>query len=92
MLWYLSLCAISHKMQRFKKSNAIIRSLSKAQVVLRCPLRFELLLKGKCINPKSLDVKTFPISNSNKGTSKLHWSEMPSKQKAHVCPKTATKI
>ena len=32
------------------------------------------------------------LSSSNRGISKLHWSEMPSKQKVLVCLKTATKI
>ena len=75
-----------------QKNNAIIWFLSKAQFVLRFPLRFGLLFQGEGTYPKKLDVKTFPICSSNRGASKLQWSEMPSKQKALVCPKTATKI
>ena len=55
-------------------------------------LCFGLLFQGEGTYPKNLDVKTFPMSCSNRGASKLHWSEMPSKQKALVFPKKATKI
>ena len=56
------------------------------------PLRFWLLFQGEGTYKKKLDVITFPLSRNNRGASKLQWSEMPSKQKALVCPKTATKI
>ena len=34
-------------------NNSIIRLLSDAQFLLQCPLRFEFLLQGKCINKKT---------------------------------------
>ena len=86
LLW--SIVSISRKISFIGN----IAYLHNCVFMLWFPLRFGLLFQGEGKYPKKLNVKTFPISSSNRGASKLHWSKMPSKQKALVCPKTSTKI
>ena len=75
------------------KNSAIIHLISfKSSICALMLFTFWTpISRGRHVS-KKLDVKTFPICSSNRGASKLHWSKMPSKQKALVCPKTSTKI
>ena len=86
LLW--SIVSISRKISFIGN----IAYLHNCVFMLWFPLRFGLLFQGEGKYPKKLNVKTFPISSSNRGASNLHWSWMPSKQKALVYLKTATKI
>ena len=66
--------------------------LSNALFMLRCPLRFELLLQGEDTYQKKLNVITSPLSSSNRGTQSCNDRITPSEQNPLVFTKSKTPI